>query len=301
MSPSPRAFGGTEQGIPSGTVQFTADGSPLGAPVKLESGVASLTVATLSHGVHTIAAEYDGDGNFSASANALALELNQVINFVPRTTPATYTRASGDWMQIAIPELMAAHASDADGDELTLMSVGSGTNGATVLLFGGYIYYLPSKTDPKRDTTDHLDYAVTDGFPGSTVTNQIQIQVGSLTPAAQPFSPVHRRRGRSQAHVCRDRGLYLPGRACGRSGSRRGRLDKHRRSHDGQRRPELIDPNPPAGRDTIGRCGRERDATDGRVRPLAFATNTLRPHTGCRSLRYPRTSGQVGHETAPDQ
>ena len=79
---------------------------------------------------------------------------------------------------------MANHASDADGDELTLVSVGSGTNGATVLLFGGSIYYLPSNTDPNRNSVDHLDYAVADGFPGGTVTNQIRIQIQATAPAA---------------------------------------------------------------------------------------------------------------------
>src|SRR5512138_1850876 len=79
---------------------------------------------------------------------------------------------------------MTNHASDADGDALTLVSVGSGTNGATVLLFGDSIYYLPSDTDPNRNTTDHLDYAVTDGFPGGTVTNEIQIQLETTVSAA---------------------------------------------------------------------------------------------------------------------
>jgi len=169
-------------GVPSGTVQFTVDGSPLGEPANLQSGVASLTIATLSHGVHTIAAEYAGDGNMSPGTSALGL--SQVINCAPSTTLATYARASGDWLQIGTAELMANHTSDGDGDQLALVSVGSGTNNATVLLFGGWIYYLPSDTDPNTDTTDHLDFVVTDGFLGGTITNQIRIQIEAQTPAA---------------------------------------------------------------------------------------------------------------------
>ena len=41
---------------------------------------------------------------------------------------------------------------------------------------------MPSNTNPNRNTTDHLDYAVTDGFPGGTVTNQIQILLDAPAP-----------------------------------------------------------------------------------------------------------------------
>jgi len=168
-------------GVPTGTVQFMVDGSPLSTPVSLASGVASLPIATLAHGIHTIAAGYAGDGNFFGCTNALGS--NQVINLSPVATLATYTRPNNSWLQISIPQLLAGYTSDPDGDALTLVSVGSGTNGATILLYGNSIYYLPAS--PDRNTTDSLDYAVTDGFPGGTVTNEIRIQVNVpvLTPA----------------------------------------------------------------------------------------------------------------------
>ncbi len=169
-------------GVPTGNVQFSADGSPLGVPVTLVSGVANLNIATLSHGVHTITAQYPGDGNFIGSTNNIGV--SQVIDWVPVATLATYTRASNAWIQIAIPDFLTKHVSDADGDPISLLSVSSGRNGATVLLFGGSIYYLPSNTDPNRNTTDYLDYAVSDDFPGGTVTNQIVIQLEGSAPAA---------------------------------------------------------------------------------------------------------------------
>jgi hypothetical protein len=165
-----------------------ADGSPLGTPVSLAGGVASLPIATLAHGIHTIAAGYAGDGNFFGCTNALGS--NQVIDQLPLTGLATYTRASNDWLQISVPELLASYTSDPDGDVLALVSVGSGTNGATVLLYGSSIYYLPSNTDPDRNTTDYLDYAVTDGFPGGTVTNKIRIQVNTPVPTAATLTQI---------------------------------------------------------------------------------------------------------------
>jgi len=157
-----------------------ADGSPLGAPVSLVSGVAGLNLSTLTHGTHTISAKYAGDGNFIGSTNVLGS--SQVINALPIATLATYSRSSNEWIQISIPEFMTAHASDAEGDPLTLMSVGSGTNGATVLIFGDSISYLPSSLNSNRNTTDHLLYSVSDGFAGGVVTNRIRITLETSAP-----------------------------------------------------------------------------------------------------------------------
>src|SRR5439155_22752797 len=70
-------------GMPSGTVQFKCDGLPLGSPASLGNpgGVGSLTTSALSHGTHTITAEYTGDGNFRGTTNGLGA--SQVINIPP--------------------------------------------------------------------------------------------------------------------------------------------------------------------------------------------------------------------------
>jgi hypothetical protein len=167
-------------GTPSGTVRFIIDGAPHGSPVGLVGGVAALTLATLTHGTHTISAEYVGDGNFLSSTNGLGS--SQVINAAPIAGLAIYSRASNEWVEISVPEFMTTHVSDADGDPLDLVSVGSGTNGATVFVFGDSIYYLPSNSNPNRNTTDHLSYVVTDGFLGGTVTNSIHIRLDSMDP-----------------------------------------------------------------------------------------------------------------------
>ncbi|TAK93698.1 MAG: Ig-like domain repeat protein [Verrucomicrobia bacterium] len=164
-------------GIPTGAVQFIADGAPSGSPAGLSSGVASLTTSSLSHGLHSIAAAYAGDGNFRGVTNDLAA--TQMINSAPLATSATYLRSSNFWVKIPIPDLLTNRTSDADGDARTLVSVGAGTNGATILVFGDGVYYLPSDSDPNRNTPDHFDYTVTDGFAGCLATNQICVRVNA--------------------------------------------------------------------------------------------------------------------------
>jgi uncharacterized repeat protein (TIGR01451 family) len=60
-------------GTPTGTVQFKDNGVNLGAPQALNgSGVAQLTTSTLTGGVHSITADYSGDGNFNTSSGTLS-------------------------------------------------------------------------------------------------------------------------------------------------------------------------------------------------------------------------------------
>jgi hypothetical protein len=77
--------------IPSGTVQFLADGLPLGAPVAILSGSASLMTSSLAVGAHTIRAEYAGNGNMSGSTNSVGITINNPDVSVP---PCTLTGIS---------------------------------------------------------------------------------------------------------------------------------------------------------------------------------------------------------------
>ena len=62
---------------PTGTVQFSIDGSNFGSPVTLTSGAAaSASISTLAAGTHTIAATYSGDAINGTSTGTLS----QVVN-----------------------------------------------------------------------------------------------------------------------------------------------------------------------------------------------------------------------------
>jgi hypothetical protein len=165
-------------------VQFKVDGLPAGAPAVLQNGVATVANLILPHGIHAIGAEYVGDGNFYGSTNGSFLM--EVINTPPVAGFASYSRVMDSPLQIKISELLTNHVSDPDGDNLTLVGVGSGTNGASISISGDSIWYYPSATNPNRNATDYLDYRVADGFSGGVATNQIQITISGPDPAANP-------------------------------------------------------------------------------------------------------------------
>lgn len=73
-------------GTPGGTVQFTIDGAPFGAPVTLVGGSAtSISATAVALGSHTVRAIFSGDAIFNASTGALT----QTVVKVSTTTSLT--------------------------------------------------------------------------------------------------------------------------------------------------------------------------------------------------------------------
>ena len=178
-------------GTPTGTVQFLADGSPLGLPATLSGGAASVTNNSLSNGFHVITAQYAGDGNFTGSTNNLNPDL--LVNSAPVAQTATYLRPANFTLKIRIATL-ATNWSDADGDPITLTSVAAtSTNGISLSKDNTYIYY----NGANGSNPDQFSYVISDGFastpglvnivvtsaPGtaSTSTNQIAFNGGVPT------------------------------------------------------------------------------------------------------------------------
>ncbi len=90
-------------GTPGGTVQFFADGQPLGTS-GMNSGQALINVSSLAEGTHTIEAQYSGDSSFitsvglfnqkvgkAGSTTSLASSLNPAVFGQPVTVTATVT------------------------------------------------------------------------------------------------------------------------------------------------------------------------------------------------------------------
>lgn len=71
-------------GTPTGTVTFSDGATNLGSP-GLAGGQASVTIAALSVGPHTLVASYNGDGNFKTSSGSLL----QTVNQAPTATSVT--------------------------------------------------------------------------------------------------------------------------------------------------------------------------------------------------------------------
>ena len=95
-------------GTPTGTVTFSAGGSPIGSPVALgAAGTAAITTSFMA-GTHAITATYNGDSNFTGSSGSLtqtvskiattttlASSANPSIIGAPVTYTATLSAASG--------------------------------------------------------------------------------------------------------------------------------------------------------------------------------------------------------------
>jgi hypothetical protein len=162
-------------GTPTGTVQFLADGSPVGAPTVLSGGVANLTTKSLAHGYHSIAAQYAGDGNFIGSTNTYS---DLLINSAPVAQTATYPRPANFTLKIRIATL-ATNWSDADGDTITLTSAGpTSTNGVSVSKDSTYIYY----SSTNGSNPDQFSYVISDGFVSTT--GKVSIVVTSIPATA---------------------------------------------------------------------------------------------------------------------
>ncbi len=72
-------------GTPTGSVNFTIDGAPVGT-VPLVGGVAAFTTSSLSVGSHPVVAAYGGDANFNGSTSGT---LSQVVNKANTSTSVT--------------------------------------------------------------------------------------------------------------------------------------------------------------------------------------------------------------------
>jgi len=165
-------------GTPTGTVQFLADGSALGAPATLSGGVASLTTNGLAHGVHTITAQYAGDGNFTGSTNALSP--TQTIDSAPVAGSDVLVRYPTTGVKQRLTELLAGD-SDPEGDAIHLYSVpAASAQGGTVNTNFGWVFY----TGPAGYTNaDSFTYVISDGTLQTTGT--VAVAIISDTNAAQ--------------------------------------------------------------------------------------------------------------------
>ena len=160
-------------GTPSGAVQFVVDGFDFGAPATLSGGVASVTTAALSHGYHTVDAEYAGDGNFHGSTNSLGT--NELINTSPVAINSNLAALMNQSVSMSASKL-ARRGTDADGDTLFVSAVSTSSDqGGTVALGGGFITYTP----PTNYTgADQFTYTISDPF-GATADGTIAVTVSA--------------------------------------------------------------------------------------------------------------------------
>ncbi len=133
-------------GTPTGTVQFTLNGTNYGSPVTLSGGVATLAPAVLVAGSDVVKAIYSGDNSFSASTS----------NSVTVTVSAAATSTA---ITVSAPE------TDPNG----------------YLVFSGTVTAATGGGTPTGSLT--LYQTMSAGTPGSAITNPIPITNGTLDVA----------------------------------------------------------------------------------------------------------------------
>jgi hypothetical protein len=86
----------TGAGTPTGTLQFSVDGSVVATQAVAANGTATYTTAALSVAGHTVDVTYSGDADFAGSS---ATTLSQTVNAATTTTTVTSSAASAPFGQ----------------------------------------------------------------------------------------------------------------------------------------------------------------------------------------------------------
>jgi hypothetical protein len=161
-------------GTPTGNVQFKIDGSNVGSPVALSGGVATYATSTLTHGNHTVAATYAGDGNFTGTSATLALDQN--INTPPVAGADTIERYPTQGVKVRLSTLLA-NDTDADGDGLSISVANTSANSGSISISGDWVSYAPANNFTAADS---FTYTISDGHGGTAVgTVTVAIKVDS--------------------------------------------------------------------------------------------------------------------------
>lgn len=121
-------------GEPTGTVQFAADGEPIGQPVPLTNGTAVSPAVGLDAGDHVITANYEGDDRFAGGSDSIAQEVAAA-----RTTTVVTTSPNpsvvGQPVTVAVTVAPVSPATGTPGGAVQLEV--DGEPGAYLTLAGG--------------------------------------------------------------------------------------------------------------------------------------------------------------------
>jgi ELWxxDGT repeat protein len=179
-------------GVPTGTVTFSVDGTPLGSgPVTLAGGIATFSTSTLSVGGHTITAMYNGDGRFSTSSGSNSSEV------VSKDATTTTMLASPSTLVSGEPVAFVAIVSNSSGPfgtpTGTIQFAVDGTNlGSPVSLVMGVAGSIPTQLLAAGSPhTITATYTNIDGHftSGSGSLNQAVSAAGTTTAVSSSPSP----------------------------------------------------------------------------------------------------------------
>jgi Bacterial Ig-like domain (group 3)/MBG domain (YGX type) len=173
-------------GSPTGVVDFvdTTTGTDLGTGI-LTQGVATLTTSTLTIGGHTIAADYEGDGQFAFSARGLTQAVNQAVNTSTDVSASSNPSVFGQSVTFTATVHSASNGSDAPTGSVQFVIDGT-PFGPAVTLSGG----VASVNDGALSAGAHnviADYLGNTGF--QTSTSALTETVHQATPTLSWSNP----------------------------------------------------------------------------------------------------------------
>jgi autotransporter-associated beta strand protein len=155
--------------VPTGTVTFKTNDVPMGLPVALSNGAASISTTLLPHGFTTVKAEYPAQGLFLGSTGSVV----QLVNTPP--TPGYHVAYVMQNEPLVLPvATLLSNDYDPDHDSLTIIAVSQlSTNGGTAaLVYGTNITYLPK---PDYIGNDLLTYTLSDSYTNVSVPIYISV------------------------------------------------------------------------------------------------------------------------------
>ncbi len=142
----------------TGAVQFFTNGAAFDLQPLATGAAVSANLSNLPRGTNLIVAIYSGDVNYPPATNSLA---QIVTNHPPEVAPAFYSLTAGMALNIVVVDL-ATNWSDGDGDTLSIVSIGTSTNGVMVTnATPSFFYSNPNYVD------DQFICVISDGFGGT--------------------------------------------------------------------------------------------------------------------------------------
>ena len=171
----------SDDGNPTGNVEFRDDGTPIGTDDLDGSGQAVIQVVLTDVRSHSITAHYLGGGGFAASASdALTYDVT-ASNVAPVANPDGFSVGEDGTLNQAAPGVLA-NDTDANGNALTAQVIGGPPpNGGLAFNANGSFTYTP---DPDFNGTDQFSYRANDGSANSA-TATVTITVSPVNDAPQ--------------------------------------------------------------------------------------------------------------------
>ena len=191
--------------VPTGTVEFFASGTVIGAAPLNTSGVASLTFSNLAIGTYAITATYEGDTN---DAGSTSLPVSLTVGKIPTTTDLGSSMTIGSNPQVDLVATVVANVGpaptgtitfsnatstlgtatlDSSGVATLVLNLPAGTY-AVIAVYSGDATHLPSTSQPITVVVNPITFDLTVSPTTITLKTSQNAQVGLILTSEGGFT-----------------------------------------------------------------------------------------------------------------